>query len=98
MTKEERSELLTNAAEWLRNITTDIMAPEGRAIVDGLFALRDELENLEPVAWIVTGGSLFADRAFTSEENAMRSATSRKDGAKVVPLYLGLRLDAITKD
>jgi hypothetical protein len=41
----------------------------------------------EPVAWLVTGGRAFVDRAFIRKDSAELSIMDRKDGATVVPLY-----------
>jgi hypothetical protein len=50
--------------------------------------------NSEAVAWLVTGGRMFVDRAFTSRKAAENSVAERKDGATVVPLYGDQRADA----
>lgn len=48
----------------------------------------EEPSEPNPSAWLVTGGCIFKDRAFISEEGAEKSASDRNDGASVEPLYL----------
>jgi hypothetical protein len=45
------------------------------------------VEEAKPVAWMVTGGRAFVDRAFMTEARARNSVEDRKDGARVAPLY-----------
>lgn len=45
----------------------------------------------QPVAWLVTGGKKFVDRAFITEAHADKSIAERRDGAHKVPLG---RIDA----
>jgi hypothetical protein len=47
--------------------------------------------DAQPVAWLVTGGKTFVDRAFITEAHADKSIAERKDGAHKVPLG---RIDA----
>ncbi|HEJ7025801.1 TPA: hypothetical protein SMF53_002099 [Serratia marcescens] len=44
-----------------------------------------ELSN--PKAFVVTGGKMYQDRAFTDKSTAERSKADRHDGAVVEPLY-----------
>jgi hypothetical protein len=48
----------------------------------------------EAVAWLVTGGRMFVDRAFISRKAAENSVAERKDGATIVPLYGDQPVDA----
>lgn len=44
-------------------------------------------ELSKPKAFVVTGGTLYQDRAFTDKSTAERSKADRHDGAVVEPLY-----------
>ncbi len=44
-----------------------------------------ELSN--PKAFVVTGGKMYQDRAFTDKSTAERSKADRNDGAVIEPLY-----------
>lgn len=44
-------------------------------------------ELSKPKAFVVTGGTLYQDRAFTYKSTAERSKADRHDGAVVEPLY-----------
>lgn len=40
-----------------------------------------------PVAWLITGGRVFADQVVREERAAKNGASQRNDGSTVVPLY-----------
>ncbi|MGP2846173.1 hypothetical protein ACTVNB_25410 [Serratia nematodiphila] len=44
-------------------------------------------ELSKPTAFVVTGGTLYQDRAFTDKSTAERSKADRHDGAVIEPLY-----------
>ncbi|MEL5557826.1 hypothetical protein [Serratia ureilytica] len=44
-------------------------------------------ELSKPKTFVVTGGTLYQDRAFTDKSTAERSKADRHDGAVVEPLY-----------
>lgn len=44
-------------------------------------------QRLEIAGYLVHGGRAFVDKAFTSRTGAELSASERKDGASVAPLY-----------
>ncbi|CVE51789.1 Uncharacterised protein [Serratia marcescens] len=44
-------------------------------------------ELSKPKAFVVTGGKMYQDRAFTDKSTAERSKVDRHDGAVVEPLY-----------
>ena len=61
---------------------------EAADLIEQQAAKIAELEALsEPVAWLVTGGRTYVDRAFMAELHAIQSVSERKDGARIVPLY-----------
>src|SRR5690606_16452353 len=43
--------------------------------------------KIDAVAWMVAGGKLYQNRAFTSEAQADKAVLDRNDGAEKVPLY-----------
>jgi len=51
------------------------------------FQWRTLMGGGEAVAWLVTKGRIFKDRAFISKQGAENSRDERNDGAVVVPLY-----------
>lgn len=86
-------------ADELRRLSSELeeCQAQRRAAFRRIEEQDKELEALkkamgEPVAWLVTHGKTFQDRAFTLEINALNSQRERKDDCKVVPLY------ALTKD
>jgi len=54
-----------------------------------------ELSN--PKAFVVTGGKMYQDRAFTDKSTAERSKADRHDGAVVEPLYSQEYVSALDK-
>ncbi|HFT7668120.1 TPA: hypothetical protein ACGR4L_004215 [Serratia marcescens] len=54
-------------------------------------------ELSKPKAFVVTGGTLYQDRAFTDKSTAERSKADRHDGAVVEPLYSQEYVSALEK-
>jgi hypothetical protein len=96
----ERELTLTGAADLIEQQAARIEALEAQ------LATVAPAVDAQPVAWLVTGGKTFVDRAFITEANADKSIAERKDGAHKVPLGRidasaqseGLRKDAIRRE
>ncbi|WP_426269209.1 hypothetical protein ACN9MB_13355 [Dyella kyungheensis] len=58
-------------------------------------SINTRADSGEAVAWLVTDGSLFVDKAFTTKAHAERSVSDRKDGAHIEPLFTNPRATAV---
>jgi hypothetical protein len=86
---------IDQAVEAFDNVYDGVSHNKRDAIREVLKTVNTRADSGEAVAWLVTDGSLFVDKAFTTKAHAERSVSERKDGVHIEPLFANPRATSV---